>query len=102
MGQAQKSSYVKIISELKCVNKVVVQYNLVDINQFKQLKANVFIVGDDYKDRDDIHGIRWLKANNKVIFLPYTKEVSSSVIKERIIKNGDIILAAQAKRKRKQ
>lgn len=89
----------KIVAELKCVDKVVVQYQLVDINQFKKLKVNMFFVGSDYKNRDDIPGIKWLKEHKKIKFFPYTKSVSSSIIKERIINNSEAILKAQKARK---
>ena len=89
----------KIVAELKCVDKVIVQYNLVDINQFKKLKAEMFFVGSDYIERNDIEGIRWLKEQGKIKFFPYTKEVSSSVIKERIINNANKILKAQKERR---
>ncbi len=85
----------KLIGELRCVDKVVVQYNLVDINQFKKLKADIFFVGSDYKNRNDISGIKWLKENNKIKFFPYTKQTSSSIIKKRIITNSKDILKAQ-------
>lgn len=82
----------RIISELKTVNKVVVQYKLVDIKQFKKLKANIFIVGSDYMERNDIEGIRWLKEHKMIKFFPYTTTTSSSIIKKRIIKNAEAIL----------
>jgi glycerol-3-phosphate cytidylyltransferase len=88
----------KLIGELRCVDKVVVQYNLVDINQFKKLKADIFFVGSDYKNRNDISGIKWFKENNKIKFFPYTKDVSSSIIKERIINNSEAIKKAQKSR----
>jgi len=88
-----------IIEQLKCVDMVFVQTNLVNIWQFHALSGDMFVLGDDWKDRDDVHGIKWLKDNNKIIFFPYTKEVSSSIIKERIIKNSEGILKAQKARK---
>ncbi len=89
----------KIVSELKCVDKVIVQYTLVDINIFNEIKAEMFFVGDDYKHRDDIEGIHWLKERNLITFFPYTKKTSSSIIKRRIITNADAILNAQKSRK---
>ncbi len=90
----------KIISELKTVNKVVVQYKLVDIQQFKKLKAEVFFVGSDYIERNDIEGIRWLKEHRNIHFFPYTNTTSSSIIKKRIIKNATSILKVQDKIKK--
>lgn len=89
----------KIVSELKCVDKVIVQYELVDINQFKKLNCDMFFVGSDYKDRDDIPGIKWLKENKKITFFPYTTSVSSSIIKKRIIDNSENIIKSQSRRK---
>ena len=81
----------EIISELKCVDKVVKQTKLVDINQFKRLKATYFVLGDDWKNRYDNEGINWLRDNKKIIWLPYTKNLSTSKIKKQIIDNQDII-----------
>jgi glycerol-3-phosphate cytidylyltransferase len=89
---------VVIIKELKCVDKVVKQTKLVDIRQFNRLKADLFIIGDDWKDRTDNKGINWLRDNNKIIFLPYTKHLSSSKIKEKIIRNAVDIIKAQVKK----
>jgi glycerol-3-phosphate cytidylyltransferase len=85
----------KLIGELRCVDKVIVQYDLVNIYQFKANDADMFFVGSDYKNRDDIPGIKWLKENKKIKFFPYTKQTSSSIIKKRIISNSKDILKAQ-------
>jgi glycerol-3-phosphate cytidylyltransferase len=88
-----------LIKQLKCVDKVVPQTKLVDINQFKKLKADIFVLGDDWKDRYDNEGINWLRQHNKIIFLPYTKHLSTSKIKEKIIRNAVEIIQSQSKRK---
>jgi glycerol-3-phosphate cytidylyltransferase len=85
----------KLIGELRCVDKVIVQYDLVNIYQFKANDADMFFVGSDYKNRDDIPGIKWLKENKKIKFFPYTKQTSSSIIKKRIISNSKEILKAK-------
>lgn len=88
---------ISIIKELKCVDKVVKQEKLVDIKQFKSLKADLFVVGDDWKNRKDNPGINWLRDNNKIAFIPYTKRLSSSKIKEKIIRNAVEIIKSQSK-----
>jgi glycerol-3-phosphate cytidylyltransferase len=88
-----------VVRALRCVDAIGEQSKLVDIKQFNDLDGDMFILGDDWKNRDDVPGIKWLKENNMILFLPYTNSVSSSVIKERIINNADEILKAQAKRK---
>ena len=90
---------VNIIKQLKCVDKVVAQTKLVDINQFKKLKADYFVLGDDWKNNYSNVGINWLRENNKIIWIPYTKRLSTSKIKEQIIKNGYDILKAHFQRK---
>jgi cytidyltransferase-like protein len=89
---------MKIISELKSVDTVVIQNVLVDIKQFQKLNANMFFVGTDYIERNDIEGIRWLKEHRSIHFFPYTEAVSSSIIKNRIILNAHQILNAQKQR----
>lgn len=88
-----------VIEQLKCVDVVWGQWKLVDIEQFNELNGDMFVLGSDWKNRDDVPGIKWLKDNNKILFFPYTTEVSSSIIKERIINNADAILDAQKARK---
>jgi len=91
---------VAIIKELKCVDKVVKQTNLFDVEQFKALKADIFVVGDDWKGKEDsVLGLKWLKDNNYLAYVPYTKGLSSSLIKEKIIKHAFEIMQAKNKRK---
>jgi len=91
---------VAIIKELKCVDKVVKQTNIFDVEQFKALKADVFVIGDDWKGKEDsVPGLKWLKDNGYLAYVPYTKGLSSSLIKEKIIKHAFEIMQAKNKRK---
>lgn len=89
---------IKIIEELKCVNKVVSQKKLVDIRQFKKLKADVFFLGDDWKNNYSNEGINWLRDNKKIVWIKYTKSLSTSKVIEKIIRNS-FDLAQSLKRK---
>jgi glycerol-3-phosphate cytidylyltransferase len=91
---------LEIMNQLQCIDMVWAQWSLVDIEQFKSFDADMFVLGDDWEKRDDVPGIKWLKEHNRIIFFPYTSEVSSSIIKERIINNAEAILEAQRTRKR--
>jgi glycerol-3-phosphate cytidylyltransferase-like family protein len=71
---------------------------LVDIKQFKNLNADLFVLGDDWKNNYSNKGINWLRKHNKIIFLPYTSRLSSSKIKTKIIHNAVEIIEAQTKR----
>lgn len=92
---------VTIVKELKCVNKVVKQTKIFDVKQFKKLKADVFIVGSDWKYGYGNEGLQWLREHGKIVFIPYTKRLSTTIIKERIIKNSYNIIMNQIKRKAK-
>jgi len=89
-----------IVKELKCVDKVVKQTDIFDIEQFKKLKANIFVVGSDWEGKEHlVPGLKWLKDNGHLRYVPYTKGLSSSMIKEKIINHAVEILKAQNKRK---
>jgi len=89
-----------IVKELKCVDKVVKQTNIFDIEQFKKLRADIFVVGSDWKGKEHlVPGLKWLKDNDYLRYVPYTKGLSSSMIKEKIINHAVEILKAQNKRK---
>ena len=77
---------VALIKELKCVDKVVKETKVFDIDQFNKLHADIFVIGDDWKYRFDVPRLKWLIEHNKIIFLPYTKHLSTTKIKEKILK----------------
>jgi glycerol-3-phosphate cytidylyltransferase len=91
---------MELIKALKCVDQVVVQkelLNLQTILKYVPLDGQVFL-GSDWKNRDELSAIKILKHNKMITFFPYTKEVSSSLIKERIINNAEAILKAKQER----
>jgi len=90
---------VRIVKAIKYVDKVVKQEKLIDIEQLKDIKPNIITIGSDWENKT-LEGLEWAKKHNiKVIYLPYTCKTSSSVIKERIIKNCIPIIQSQFKRK---
>jgi len=90
---------VAIIKELKCVDRVVKQTKVVDIHQFLKLKADIFVLGDDWKNNYTHDGINQLRACKSVVWVPYTKRLSTSSIKEKIIRNAIPNLQSQYGRK---
>ena len=88
----------EIIESIRFVDEVVKQDNLLSIKQFKDLNIDLFILGDDWKNKKNIPGLTWLKKNNKIKFVPYTKALSSTSIKKKILKNAYEIIEAQIKR----
>jgi len=79
---------MEIISHIDFVDEVVPQHKLFDIDQFNDVKADFFVVGDDWRNNQENKEIQWLKENNKIKFFPYTKGLSSTIIKKKIIKNA--------------
>jgi len=94
MNYAQR---VQIIKSIKYVDRVVKQTKIFDVRQFNKLGANYFVIGDDWKKIKNVKGLNWLKKHKKVIFIPYTKSLSSSKIKEKIIKNSYQIIKSHLK-----
>ena len=92
---------VAIIKELKCVDKVIKQTSFFNVNQLKRYKIDIIVLGSDWKNLlfPELENIV-KKLHCKLIFIPYTKRLSSSKIKEKIIRNSYDIIKSQIKRKR--
>jgi glycerol-3-phosphate cytidylyltransferase len=78
---------IKIIESIKYVDIAVYQENLDKIHAYDKYNFNVIFIGDDWKGND-----RWNKTeaelNNvgvDVIYLPYTKHVSSTLLRKKIL-----------------
>ena len=77
---------MEIVKSIKYVDSVVPQY---DMNKFKmwgKLKFDIMFVGDDWYENE-----RWKEyekefnsVNVKIIYFPYTKGTSSSLINETL------------------
>lgn len=83
---------LKIIESLKFVDEIVTQHELSTIEQFQELDFDILVVGEDWKDKF-LDGIEWIKQHpeKKVVFLPRTSGISSSILRERLDKiSGDL------------
>ena len=78
-----------ILRHINYVDEVIPQNNLFDIKQFEAVNADYFVVGDDWKNNMSDQGLNWLRDNGKLKFFPYTKGLSTTMIKEKIIKNAN-------------
>lgn len=85
---------LEIVRNIKFVDAVVPQSDMDKVTMCKKLKAKILFVGDDWYGSE-----KWgqyeedLKTEGiKVIYFPYTKGVSSTIISETLIemreKNG--------------
>lgn len=77
----------EIIESLKFVDQVVKQEKLLDVEQMKELKVDILTIGDDWKGKD-LEGLRWAEENHKLVYFPYTKGISSTLIKKKIKSNA--------------
>jgi len=90
---------VKIIKELKCVDKVIRQDKFFDIKQLKKYHIDIIVLGNDWENKSFPELEKCLKELNiKMQYVPYTKRLSTSKIKETIIRNAVDIIKAQSKR----
>ncbi len=72
---------MEIIRNLKCVDAVVPQYDMDKLTLCKQLKANRVFVGGWYgTDKWDKLEEELLKNGIMIIYFPYTKNISSTMI----------------------
>ena len=82
---------MKVIEELKCVDIVVTQDNTDPTNTLKKLKKHensvyfpdVLVRATDVKE--PVLGQKFIEKNKRIVMMiPYSTDISSSIIKERI------------------
>ena len=74
----------ELIKHCDYVDKVVKQDVLTDPEILKKYKVDIVTIGDDWRDKN-LPGIEWAKKNGiQVIYLPYTKDISTTEIKRKI------------------
>lgn len=77
-----------IVEAIKYVDKVVPQVNRDKISAYEQYKFDVMFVGDDWKSNDVFEKVdAYMRERGGCVeYLPYTKNVSSTLIKETLNK----------------
>ena len=79
---------MEIVRSIKYVNAVVPQNNMDKFSMWKKLKFDVMFVGDDWfntekwKEQDE----KFKEVGVKIIYFPYTKGTSSTIINETLKK----------------
>ncbi|MBQ8371405.1 MAG: adenylyltransferase/cytidyltransferase family protein [Clostridia bacterium] len=81
----------RIVAALKCVDEVHIidtETTIDKVKAYKEFGYNVLFVGDDWKNTERfIATEKEFKENNlpiDIVFFPYTKEISTSKIRERM------------------
>ena len=86
-----------ILQAIDCVDVVVTQTVLTEIDQLKKHAVDVVTIGDDWEDKY-LEGLEWMKKHGEVVYLKYTEGVSSTGIKRKIIENCYSLIASALKR----
>lgn len=82
----QHADRMEIVRNIKFVDAVVPQYNMDKFEMWKKIKFDVMFVGDDWFESD-----KWKKLDKqfnevgvKIIYFPYTKGTSSTLINKTL------------------
>ena len=79
---------LRIVQSIKYVDAVIPQYNMNKIQMCDKIGAKLLFVGDDWYNTD-----KWKKyekefslIGGKIVYLPYTKGTSSTLLNETLVK----------------
>ena len=80
----------EIVSAIKYVDKVVPQENKDKIAAYDKYKFDVMFVGDDWKGSELFTKCEkeLEKRGSKVVYFPYTKSTSSTILREKVLNYG--------------
>lgn len=87
----------KIVAACKYVDRVIKQSTLIDIRVLKKYNVDCITIGSDW-EKIYLEGLEWMKQNGSVVYLPYTKTISTTEIKRKIILNSYSIIKAELSR----
>lgn len=81
----------EIVKNIKCVDAVVPQESMDKFEAWKRLKFDVMFVGDDWYDTPkwNEYEKQFAEVGVKIIYFPYFKGTSSSLIRDILNKIGD-------------
>lgn len=88
---------IEIVSSIRYVDRVVAQENMDKLSAWKLYKFDCIIVGSDWKGTESWNEIEqeMKKKNAEVIYIPYTKHTSSTLINSILLninKKQDIVI----------
>jgi glycerol-3-phosphate cytidylyltransferase len=79
---------IEVVRSIKYVDLAIPQENMNKMEMWKKIKFDIMFVGDDWYDTD-----KWNKFEKelkkekvKIVYFPYTKGTSSTLINETLIK----------------
>ncbi|MBI4116582.1 FAD synthase [Candidatus Pacearchaeota archaeon] len=80
----------EVLMACKFVDSIVPQEDFDDFKMWERLKFDIMFVGDDWKESERFKGLeeKFNKIRIKIIYLPYTKGISTTEIKKKIAERG--------------
>ena len=84
---------IEIVRNIKYVDSAIPQYEIDKFKVWEKIKFDVLFVGDNWYESDGwkIMENKFKEVNVRVIYFPYTKGTSSTLINEILIKARDNI-----------
>ena len=78
----------RIIGALKCVDKVIIMNDRDKVKVTQKYNINAIFMGDDWKGIDFYNNMEkeLEKYNVDIVYFPYTKGTSSTILKEKLAK----------------
>ena len=79
---------IEIVSSIKFVDQVIAQTSMDKFKAWEKLKFDVMLVGDDWRGTSkwNTYEEQFKKYGVKIIYFPYTKGTSSTLINEILLK----------------
>lgn len=80
---------VEIVKAIKYVDKVIMQEDMNKLDIVKMINADIVFVGSDWKNTESWNKYEkeFAKVNCKVVYLPHTDGISSTILRSRIGSN---------------
>lgn len=81
------SERIEIVQSIRFVDAVIPQENMDKMEAWKKLKFDVMFVGDDWyeSERWKILDEQFANVDVRIVYFPYTKGTSSSLINETLV-----------------
>lgn len=81
----------QIVAAIRYVDKVVPQINKDKMAAYEKYKFDVMFVGDDWKGSEIFEKCEkeLNKRGSKLVFFPYTKGTSSTILREKILRDKE-------------
>ena len=79
---------MEIVKAIRFVDEVVPQVNMDKMEAWERLHFNIMFVGDDWKGtaKWDAYEKQFAEVGVKIVYFPYTKGTSSTLINEVLLK----------------